>query len=81
MRCFAAQLYIQTLDGRDHELWSNEHLPGIDSTGHYPAVNPTDALPPGPTRYTSTMGNEDLPHVAIVSVYFIGLHAASCPLC
>ena len=69
---------MQTLGVRDHELWSNEHLPGI--SGPYPAVNPadSDALPPGPTRYTSTMGNEDrdpprVP-VVIVSVYFIGLH-------
>jgi len=53
----------QTLGGRDHEHWSNEHLPGIDSAGPYPAVNYADALPP--TRYTSTMGNEDPPHVAI----------------
>jgi len=53
----------QTLGGRDHEHWSNEHLPGIDSAGPYPAVNHADALPP--TRYTSTMGNEDTPHVAI----------------
>jgi len=54
----------QTLGGRDHELWSNEHLPGIDrnSAGPYPAAN--HGLPP--TRYTSTTGNEDLPHVAIV---------------
>ena len=61
---------MQTLGGRDDELQSNEHLPGIDSTGPYPAVNPADALPPGPTRYTSTMGNEGPPHVpvAIVSV-------------
>ena len=22
---------MQTLGGRDHEPWSNEHLPGIDS--------------------------------------------------
>ena len=50
----------QTLGDRDHELWSNEHLPGIDSAGPYPVVNPT--------RYTSTMGNEDPPHVAVVSI-------------
>ncbi|KAI0261706.1 hypothetical protein BGY98DRAFT_1192706 [Russula aff. rugulosa BPL654] len=53
----------QTLDSHDHEAWSNEHLPGIDSAGHYPAVNHADALPP--TRYTSAMGSEDPPHVAI----------------
>ena len=66
---------IQTLGGRDHELQSNEHLPGIDSARPYTAatVNHADALPP--TRYTSTMGNEDSPHVAIVSVHFISLHA------
>jgi len=64
---------MQTLGSRDYELWSNEHLPGIDSAGPYPAVNHADALPP--TRYTSTMGNEDPPHVAIVSVHFISLHA------
>ena len=66
-------LYQQTLGGRDHELWSNEHLPGIDSAGPYPAVNHADALPP--TRYTNTMGNNDPAHVAIVSIHFISLHA------
>ena len=60
---------MQTLGGRDHELWSNEHMPGIDSAGPYPAVN--HDFPP--TRYTS-MGNEDPPHVAIVSIHFIDLH-------
>ena len=64
---------MQTLGGRDHELWSNEHLPGIDTAGAYAAVNHADALPP--TRYTSAMGNEDPPHVATVSVHFISLHA------
>jgi hypothetical protein len=64
---------MQTLGGRDHELWSNEYLPGIDSAGPYPAVNHADAPPP--TRYTSTVGNEDPPRVAIVSVHFISLHA------
>jgi hypothetical protein len=66
---------MQTLGGRDHELWSNGHLPGIDA-GPYPAVpvNHADALPP--TRYTSIMGNEDPPHAAItVSIHFISLHA------
>jgi hypothetical protein len=62
---------MQTLGGRDHELWSNEH-PGIGSSGPYPAVNHANALPP--TRYTSTMGDEDPSHVTIVSVHFIGLH-------
>ncbi|KAI0281408.1 hypothetical protein BGY98DRAFT_1094890 [Russula aff. rugulosa BPL654] len=55
--------FVQTLGGRDHEVWSNEHLPGIDSAGPYPAVNHVDALPP--TRYTSTIGNEDPPRVNI----------------
>jgi hypothetical protein len=64
---------IQTLGGRDHEVWSNEHLPGIDSAGPYPAVNHADALPP--TRYASTIWNEDPRHVAMVSVHFISLHA------
>jgi hypothetical protein len=64
---------MQTLGGRDHECWSNEHLPGIDSAGPYPAVNHADALLP--TRYTNTMGNEDAPHVAIVSVHFVSLYA------
>ena len=67
---------MQTLGGRDHELSSNEHLlPDIDSASPYPAVNHADARPP--TRYTSTMGNEDplAPHVAIVRVHFIRLHA------
>ena len=64
---------MQTVGSHDHEVWSNEHLPGIDSAGPYPAVNHADALPP--TRYTSTMGNEDPPHVAMVSVHFISLHA------
>lgn len=36
---------MQTSGGRDHDLWSNEHLSGIDSTGTYPAVNHVDALP------------------------------------
>jgi hypothetical protein len=63
----------QTLGGRDHQLWSNEHLPDTDSAGPYPAVNHTDALPP--TRYTSTMRNEDPPHVAVVSIHFISPHA------
>jgi hypothetical protein len=69
-----SHISMQTLGGRD-ELWSNEHLPGsIDSAGPYPAVNHADdALPPA--RYTSTMGNEDPPHVAIVSVHFISLRA------
>ena len=57
---------------RDHELWSNEHLPGIDSARPYAAVNHPDARPP--TGYTSTMGNDDPPHVATVSVQFISLH-------
>jgi hypothetical protein len=65
---------MQTLGGRDHEFWSNEHLPGIGSAGPYPAVNHADGLPPA-TTYTSTMGNEDPPHVAIVSAHFISLHA------
>ena len=63
---------MQTLGGRDHEVWSSEHLPGIETAGPYPAVNRAGALPP--TRYTSTMGDDDPPHVAIVSVYFIGLY-------
>jgi hypothetical protein len=63
----------QTLGGRDHELWPNEHLPGVDSAGPYPAVNHADAPPP--TRYTNTMGNEGPRHVAIVSIHFISLHA------
>jgi hypothetical protein len=68
-----SHISLQTLGDRDRDLWSNEHLPGIDSAGSqaYPAVNLADALPP--TRYTSAMGNEDLPHVAIVSVHFISL--------
>jgi len=65
-------LSMQTLGGRDHELWSNEDLPGINSAGPYPAVNHADALPP--TRYTNAMGDEDPPHVAIVNVHFISLH-------
>ena len=32
-------ILMQTSSGRDHELWSNEHLPGIDSAGPHPAVN------------------------------------------
>ena len=60
---------MQTLDGRDHELWSNEHLHGIDSAGSYPPVNHADVPPP--TRYTRTVGNEDPPPslVAIVDVH------------
>ena len=67
---------MQTLGSRDHELWPNEHLPGIDSAGHYVAVNHADALPT--TRYTSAGGNEDPPHVAMVSIHFF---QSSCPLC
>jgi hypothetical protein len=63
----------QNLGGRDHELWSNEHLPGVDSAGPYQAVSHADALPP--TGYTGTMGNEDPPHVTIVSVHFVSLYA------
>ena len=63
---------MQILGNRDHELQSNEHLLGIDSAGPHPDVNHADALPP--IRYTGTMGNEDRPHVAIVSLHFISLH-------
>ena len=63
-------LSMQTLG--EHELRSNEHLPG-DSPGPYPAVNHAGAFPP--TTYTSTMGNEGPPHMAIVSIRFISLHA------
>ena len=66
-----SHISMQTLGGRDHEVWSNEHPPGIDSAGPYPAVNYADALPP--TSHTSTMGSEKPPHVAIVSVHFIHL--------
>ena len=63
---------MQILGSRDHELRSSEHLPGsIDSAAsgpYYPAdVNHADAFPP--TRYTCTMGNEDSPHVTVVSIY------------
>ena len=58
---------MQTLGSHDHELWSD-----IDSAGH-PAVNHADALPP--TGYTDTIGHEDPPHVTIVSVRVISLHA------
>jgi hypothetical protein len=64
---------MQTLGGRDHELWSNEHLPCNDSAGPHPGVNRADAL--SPTRYTSTVENEGPHHVAIVSVHFISLRA------
>ena len=64
---------MQTLGGRDHELWPNEHLQRIDSAGPYAAVNHVNPLPP--TRYTSIMGNEGPSHVAIVSAHFISLHA------
>jgi hypothetical protein len=71
-----SHISMQTLGGRDHELWSNEYLPGIDSAGPYPTVNHHDADAPPPTRYTSTMGNEDPPHVVIViniSVFMLPL--------
>lgn len=66
---------MQTLGGRDHDLWSNEHLPGIDSADpqSYPTLNHADALPP--TRYTS-IGSEGPPHVTIVSVHFISLQSS-----
>jgi hypothetical protein len=63
---------MQNLGGHDHEHWSNEHLPGIDSAGPYSAVNHADTLLP--IRYTGTMGNEDPPHVAIVRVHLSSLH-------
>jgi hypothetical protein len=59
---------MQTLGGREHEFWLNEHLPGIGSAGPYPAVNHADAPP---TNYTSATGNEEPPHLAIVSVRLI----------
>lgn len=67
-----SHISMQILGGRDHDLWSNGHLPGIDSVDPqiYPAVNHADAPPP--TRYTG-IGSEDPPHVAIVSVHFISL--------
>src|SRR6266852_4101358 len=68
-----SHISMQTLGGRDHELWSNEHLPRNDSAGPHHGVNHADALPP--TRYTSTMENVDPPHVAIVSIHFISLRA------
>ena len=57
-------------------LGSRDYLPGIDSAGPYPSVNHADVLTP--TRYTtsSTMGNEDPPHVAMASVHFISLHTS-----
>jgi hypothetical protein len=77
MRCSTvltdSYISLQTLGGRDHELRSSEHLPGIDPAGPYPAVNHADTIPPA--RYTSTMGNEGSPHVAMVSIHFISLHA------
>jgi hypothetical protein len=63
---------IQTSGSHDHEVWPNEHLLG-DSAGPYPPVNHAGVLPP--TTYTTTMGNVGPPHVAIVSVHFISLHA------
>ena len=69
-----SHMSVQTLGGRDHELWSNEHLSGIDFASPYPAANHADAL--SPTRYTSTMGNDDPPHVAIVSLHFISPHVS-----
>ena len=48
-------------------VWSNEHPPGINPAGPYPALNYANALPP--TRYTSRMGYDDPPHLVIVSVH------------
>jgi hypothetical protein len=77
MRDVPLLIYVsmQALGGRDHELWSNEHLPGIGSepAGPYPAVNHADHVLPL-TSYTNAMGHEEPPHVAIVSVHFISLH-------
>ena len=53
---------MQTLGDCDHEPRSSIDS---ESAGPYPPVNHADALPP--TRYTTTMGNEDAPHMAIVS--------------
>lgn len=64
---------MQTLGGPNDEHWSNEYLPGTDSTAPYTAVNHADALPL--TRYTGTMGNEGPPHMAIVCTYPISLYA------
>ncbi len=58
---------MQTLGGLDHELWSNEHLPGIYPASPYSTMNHADALPP--TSHTSTVGSDDPPHLTIVSVY------------
>ena len=50
-----------------HDLGSNEHLPGVDSVGPYPTMN--HVAP-------STMGYDDPPHLAMVSVRFtIDLYA------
>jgi hypothetical protein len=68
---------MQTLGGRDHELWPTEHQPGIDSAGPHPAVNHADALPP--TRYTNTMGNEGPPHVFILPVFMSPLLTVAVP--
>ena len=68
-------LSMQTLG--EHELRSNEHLPG-DSVGPYPAVNHAGAFPP--TTYTSTMGNEGPPYMAIVSIHILLVFMPGPPL-
>lgn len=52
---------IQALGGVGHELQPNGHLPGVDSAGHYAAMNYINAPPP--TRYY-----DDLPHLTRVGV-------------
>ena len=63
---------MQALGGRDHHVWSNEHLLGINPAGPYPALNYVSALPP--TRYTSRMGYDDPPHLVIVSIRLQSLY-------
>lgn len=61
---------IQALGIPDHEVWSNGHLPGIDSVGPYPAI---DVRPP--TRYTSGIEYDDSPYLATVSAVFTVFYA------
>ena len=68
---------MQPLDGLDHELSSNAHLPGIHSAVLYSAMNPVDPLPP--TRYASSMWYDDPPYGHYLAT--VGIHLqTSCPL-
>jgi hypothetical protein len=72
--CLLSCISLQAMSGHDREFWLNGHL-GVDSAGPYPAMNYVNTLPP--TRYISSMGYDDPPHLVTVGVSLQSL----CPLC